>query len=150
MDGKKWNFTEYLNGDKKFIIPVYQRNYDWKQKNCAKLLNDLIKIQSDKFETYFIGSLVSKRGVHTENYIIDGQQRLTTISLIFLAIYKIALEEKKERFAEKVYHQYLINRYSDEEEKQKLQPIKRDKIAYLSLFSKDKDDYTQNSNIIGY
>lgn len=147
MDGKKWNFTEYLNGDKKFIIPVYQRNYDWKQKNCQKLLDDLIRIQTAHFETYFIGSLVSKRGVHTHNFIIDGQQRLTTISLLFLAIYKIALEQGSEKFAEKILNQYLINQYSEEENNQKLVPIKRDNIAYLSLFSNDEDDYIKNSNV---
>ncbi|MDG4960544.1 DUF262 domain-containing protein [Lactococcus lactis] len=147
MDGKKWNLTEYLNGDKKFIIPVYQRNYDWKQKNCQKLLEDLIKIQSAQFESYFIGSLVSKRGVHTENYIIDGQQRLTTLSLIFIAIYKIALEQQKIRFADKIYNQYLVNQYSEEENNKKLHPIKRDNKAFLSLFSEDEDDYIKTSNI---
>ena len=74
---------------KRFIIPVYQRNYDWKIENCKQLLDDLIRVIQDNRESHFFGSIVSVANVHgatSELLIIDGQQRITTISLLFLAM----------------------------------------------------------------
>ena len=70
--------------DKRFVIPVYQRNYDWKLENCKQLYNDLVKLIKNHRTSHFFGSIVSVydfEGVNEEYLIIDGQQRLTTISL---------------------------------------------------------------------
>ena len=70
-----------------FVIPVYQRNYDWKNAECKELLNDIISVETEDRGTHFIGSIVF---VHEGTYstsevkelvIIDGQQRLTTINI---------------------------------------------------------------------
>lgn len=80
-----------------FAIPVYQRNYDWTILQCKQLLYDIIEIgKNDKTNAHFIGSIVY---VHDDVYtasglteltIIDGQQRLTTITLIYIALYRLA------------------------------------------------------------
>ena len=93
MEGREGKLIKYIEGSKtRFIIPVYQRNYDWKEKNCEQLFDDLIKIVRGKRRSHFFGSIVSVHegsGRNTEYVIIDGQQRVTTISLLFLAMYNL-------------------------------------------------------------
>ena len=87
MKGDAKPLVKFLEGaDNRFIIPVYQRNYDWKQNNCKQLYNDLIKIIKDNRKSHFFGSIVSTLydGAGSSDYlIIDGQQRITTISLLY-------------------------------------------------------------------
>lgn len=79
-----------------FVIPVYQRNYDWIDTQCKQLFEDIIEIGNKKEETHFIGSIVFIHdGIYTTSevtplVVIDGQQRLTTITLLYLALYKHA------------------------------------------------------------
>ena len=93
MKGSECRLIEYMEGSKKrFIIPVYQRNYDWKTENCKQLYDDLIRVIKDKRKSHFFGSIVSvyePSGRNTEFLVIDGQQRLTTVSLLFLAMYNL-------------------------------------------------------------
>ena len=90
MNGSECKFVKYMEGsDKRFVIPVYQRNYDWKTENCKQLYDDLVKIIKGNRKSHFFGSLVSvynPDGHNEEFLIIDGQQRLTTVSLLFLAM----------------------------------------------------------------
>ena len=73
------------------MIPVYQRKYDWRLDNCKQLFQDLAKTISNHRETHFFGSIVSAHcdGEYNKFLIIDGQQRLTTISLLLLAMYNM-------------------------------------------------------------
>lgn len=72
------------------IVPIYQRKYSWGKKQCKKLLEDLTDIATNNATTYFFGPVVyvvqNIGGVQFEYTIIDGQQRLTTISLLLIAI----------------------------------------------------------------
>ena len=73
---------------RKLFIPVYQRNYDWQRENCEQLFRDLRKlIESDK-KSHFFGSIVTTRlyGDGDSLVIIDGQQRITTVFLLLLAM----------------------------------------------------------------
>ena len=80
MKGSECKFVKYMEGsDKRFVIPVYQRNYDWKTENCKQLYDDLVKIIKGHRKSHFFGSLVSvynPDGHNEEFLIIDGQQRL--------------------------------------------------------------------------
>ena len=82
MKGSESKMKDFMEGnDKRFIIPVYQRKYDWKYENCKQLYEDLKKIITDNRESHFFGSIVSAvvpNGSKIEYHIIDGQQRLTT------------------------------------------------------------------------
>src|SRR5215218_9640095 len=80
-----------------FVIPVYQRNYDWTHAQCKQLLEDIIEVGNKSAnDTHFVGSIVFiHEGVYTTAevnplVIIDGQQRFTTITLLYLALYKFA------------------------------------------------------------
>jgi uncharacterized protein with ParB-like and HNH nuclease domain len=144
-------FTRFLEGsDKHFVIPVYQRNYDWKKEQCKQLFNDLIDISKTN-RTHFLGSIVSiyhDDGEDLEYLIIDGQQRLTTLSLLLLAIYKIIDNNLIQTNVnkEQIRDEYLINKYSKDDKKIRLKPVKNDKNAFASLF-KEEYDYIQDTNI---
>ena len=74
-------------GRVQFIIPVYQRNYSWLTENCNQLFNDLVGLVHSDRPTHFFGSIVTSPadGYGINRLVIDGQQRLTTISLLLLA-----------------------------------------------------------------
>lgn len=83
MKGYAKPLNEFVCGQQiQFVIPVYQRNYDWLQDNCDQLLSDLIKLSHSGRTSNFFGSIVtSVAGTGFSRLVIDGQQRLTTISL---------------------------------------------------------------------
>ncbi len=87
MTGQAMPLISFTNDSmRQFVIPVYQRNYDWMIENCDQLLNDLIKLRDSNRPNHFFGSIVSAPGSNGyERLIIDGQQRLTTTSLLLLA-----------------------------------------------------------------
>lgn len=119
-----------------FAIPVYQRNYDWTLFQCKQLLKDILEVgKSDKSNAHFIGSIVY---VHDDVYtasglteltIIDGQQRLTTITLIYAALYRLAKELGLETLVSRIHKTYLINEFAPEPEKLKLKPTENNKEA---------------------
>lgn len=154
MKESELRLIEYMEGSKKrFIIPVYQRNYDWKIENCKQLYDDLIQVIKNNSKTHFFGSIVSvyePSGRNTEFLIIDGQQRLTTMSLLFLAMYNL-LEEKiiiseDESLKDQIYEDFLVDKYQPQEKRMKLKPIKNDQKAFSKLFN-SKDDYIKDSNL---
>ncbi|MBK9334035.1 MAG: DUF262 domain-containing protein [Ignavibacteria bacterium] len=104
-----------------FIIPVYQRNYDWTEDQCRQLFDDILEVGRKPGNTHFIGSIVFiHEGVYISSevkqfVVIDGQQRLTTISLLFLALHKFALENDMEDKAHEISETYLINKFVKEE-----------------------------------
>ncbi len=151
MKAKEKRFLHFLEGsDKHFVIPVYQRNYDWKSEHCKQLFDDLLDISKTQ-RTHFLGSIVSiyhDDGDDREYLIIDGQQRLTTISLLLLSIYKLIDNKLVETDINKdqIRDEYLINKYSKDDKKIRLKPVKNDKNAFASLFKTEKD-YLQDTNI---
>lgn len=139
----------------KFVIPVYQRNYNWKKKQCEQLLSDLIEIgQNKKNIGHFIGSIVylSPNTVLTssitELVIIDGQQRLTTLTLIYLALYKHAKKINDVSLAEEIYETCLINKFAPTDEKLKLKTSMNNDKALKSLFSDDESFFDEFSQLI--
>lgn len=97
MDARKGNIYEILNGNKQFLIPVYQRYYSWDIEQCKRLWNDIVEMQKKRKMGHFVGSIVNiaEQAMPTgvQKYmIIDGQQRMTTLSLLLLALRDYALK----------------------------------------------------------
>lgn len=138
------------SSDTNFVIPVYQRNYDWQKEHCKQLYDDCISVIKSKYATHFFGTIVSiynESGRNREYLIIDGQQRITTVSLMLLAIYNILKSGRLNAngiIKEKIMNQYLINQYIEDDRKLKLRPIKDDRVAFEKLFD---DEYIADSNI---
>lgn len=154
VKGEAKKIIKFLDGsDKRFIIPVYQRNYSWQKKQCEKLFNDLKGLLNKDNVPHFFGSVVSSQadGEGKEDYlIIDGQQRLTTISILLVAIVKLLSEKlvstPDTRLEEKITNKHLVDEYQDDQRKIRLKPIKDDCLAFDALFG-SKEDYVLNSNV---
>ncbi len=153
MKGEAQPLIKYFDGsDKRFIIPLYQRNYDWKEENCEQLFQDLIKLHNSDRKSHFFGSIVSSIQSGTEDrYIIDGQQRITTVSLILIAMVNAMkegiIEADDSKLVEKIFKRYLVDEYQEDERKVKLKPIKKDMQAFDALLYKPKDQYIKESNV---
>ncbi len=133
------------NQNNQFVIPIYQRVYSWEKEQCEQLWDDIIKIGgNDKANGHFIGSIlyVLDGNTHSNNplLIIDGQQRLTTITLLFIALRDHLSEEVEilEKFSRKKIESYLINSDKDGDKKFRLILSESDKDTLLFLIDKNK------------
>ena len=154
MKGSEARIRDFLEGaDKRFVIPVYQRKYDWKEDNCRQLYEDLKKIVVDKRESHFFGSIVSSvvgNGAITEYHIIDGQQRLTTVTLLLLAIRNLIrqgrISSRNGKLDEQIYARFLASPWADEDDRIKLRPVKSDRAALTKLFG-EEEEFDPASNL---
>ncbi|UOS63139.1 DUF262 and DUF1524 domain-containing protein [Helicobacter pylori] len=143
--------------EKQFVIPIYQRVYSWEKKQIKQLWDDIIKIGgNDKMDGHFIGSIVFVHdGIystsHNDLLIIDGQQRLTTITLLFIALRNHLNDEDEllEKFScQKIQNRYLINSDEKGDKKFKLILSESDKDTLLYLIDKDKRKPSEPSSKI--
>ena len=154
MKGSETKLVAFMQGsDKRFVIPVYQRNYDWKTENCKQLFDDLKKVIKTHRKSHFFGSIVSvynPDGENMEFQIIDGQQRLTTISLLLLAMYNLIkngiIAAEQGNLADKIYRTYLIDEWQNDDTRIKLKPVKNDQTAFGKLFD-DETEHVKDSNV---
>lgn len=150
MDGGIKNLAETMRGASKLYIPVYQRNYDWKVENCQRLLQDFERILDENLNKHFFGSLVVKPGnKHMETIVIDGQQRLTTLSVMLLALAHY-LDDKDINTAQLnsdlIINTYLIDQWGPQGDNFRLKPNPKDFASYKKLFG-DPKMFDRNSNI---
>ena len=132
------------NACTQLVIPVYQRNYAWKIENCNQLLADLIKLKNSQRKSHFFGSIVTAPvGSGLDRLIIDGQQRLTTTSLLMLAAIKTVKDGKmkinQERLLDMTQENMLEAKFGSHSSYKKLIPIEQDRMAYDCIFSYDTD-----------
>ena len=109
-------FIDFIENSQQFRIPIYQRKYSWDIKHCEKLFNDLKNIGESDKESHFLGSFVFKpdRDEMPVLYIIDGQQRITTMSLLLAALSTYLIKNSKEAEsndmdAESIMTSYIFN-----------------------------------------
>ena len=142
MKASSANLLSVLKGPKQFVIPIYQRTYSWQIAQCEKLLKDIIRISKDpSVPGHFIGSIVYfQEGIHTvsdvpELLVIDGQQRLTTVSLMIAAIAEFIKEndiEIETNFT-KLQNYYLLNAEEEGNLRYKLLLTRKDKETLIDL-----------------
>ena len=137
-----------------FVIPVYQSNYDWTNTECKVLLNDIISVVAKNRGTHFIGSIVFvHEGIHRtgevkELVIIDGQQRLTTINILYVALYRFAKDNGNAQEAEKLYNMFLTNQYvKNESSKLKLKQTDANSFAFKSILLGTQSESDPFSNV---
>ena len=152
MKGYAKPLHEFIEGHKiQFVIPVYQRNYDWLIDNCDQLFSDLVKLSRSNRCSHFFGSIVTSSADSSFNsLVIDGQQRLTTISLLLLAGIKAvkdgAIEISEESKIDEAYEVFLKAKFCNSERKIKLVPIENDRIAYDKIFN-EEDSFDEDSKV---
>lgn len=155
MHGEAKLLLKFLDGsDNRYIIPVYQRNYDWRPKQCEQLFNDLVQIIKKDRKSHFFGSIVTSsadKGGKSDYLVIDGQQRITTISILFTAMVNLMksgiVVAKDNRLAEKIEKKFLVDEYQTEERKLRLKPIKDDCISFDKLITNNPTEFVESSNI---
>lgn len=149
MDANKIRLLEFIGSSKRtFNIPVYQRNYDWKTEHCTKLFYDIENIVAQEYKyEHFIGTIVyvisSIRPNFTEYVLIDGQQRISSISLLLKALHEVVTDVN---LKEDIYENYLVNKRAPEELRVKLKPIESDNTTYKNLIM--NSDTIADSNIV--
>lgn len=152
MKGYAKPLHEFIEGHKiQFVIPVYQRNYDWLIDNCDQLFSDLVKLSRSNRCSHFFGSIVTSSADSSYNrLVIDGQQRLTTISLLLLAGIKAvkadAIEISEESKIDEAYEVFLKAKFCNSDRKIKLVPIENDRIAYDKIFN-EEDSFDEDSKV---
>ena len=145
MKATEANLLKFLRKSPQFVIPIYQRNYSWTEAQCRQLWADLMRAgRDDKVKAHFIGSIVYvERGLSTVTteealLVIDGQQRLTTSTLLIAAL---AEHFKTHNVAElldafsfkKLRNYYLLNPDEDGDRHYKLILSETDKDTLLAL-----------------
>lgn len=150
--------NKLLNTSRQFIVPIFQRNYSWQKNQYEQLWFDILRASKFKEkQNHFIGSIVyidmgTPAGRPQQLLLIDGQQRLTTISILLCAIkdyvQKFNLETKLINLA-KIKNQFLYNSDEIDEDRYKLLLNVQDKETYIKLI--DNTIFTVNkpaTNII--
>lgn len=142
---------KFLEGaQKRFIIPVYQRNYDWKKENCKQLFDDLVNVIKDGKESHFFGSIVSYAHSRDEVVLIDGQQRITTVSLILIAMVNalkkgvVVTDDNTLRLR---LEDFIVDKYDKTERKVRLKPFRDDCVAFDKLIYNEETDYIEESKV---
>src|SRR6266566_8079644 len=142
MKAAEIKFLPFLEGKKQFIIPIYQRTYSWTREQCEQLWNDIVRsAKDDEIKGHFVGSIVyiQKDIYHVatiqELLVIDGQQRLTTLSLLLAALANVANKSTLELNinSEEINDSYLINKHAKDELRYKLMLTQSDKETLMSI-----------------
>ena len=142
MKASSANFLTVIKGPKQFVIPIYQRTYSWQIAQCNKLFNDILRISKDGSSPgHFIGSVVYfQESIHTVSdvpklLVIDGQQRLTTISIMIAALAEFVRDNQVDidtNFT-KLQNYYLLNAEEEGELRYKLLLTRRDKDSLINI-----------------
>lgn len=154
MKASETNFLKFLQGTKQFVIPIYQRKYSWTIEQCKQIWNDITRAsKDDDIKGHFVGSIVYiEKGLYQisavpQLLVIDGQQRMTTLTLLLLALGK-AIKDSEQTFdmtRKKIKNYYLVNNDEEDDLYHKLLLTQTDKETLLSLINEKElpKEYSQ-------
>jgi uncharacterized protein with ParB-like and HNH nuclease domain/predicted transport protein len=136
MNAFKSNIYKYLSGTCQYLILLYQRTYSWEREQCARLWNDILTLHTTRREGHFVGSIVrideDSAAGSTLAMIIDGQQRLTTLTLLLVALRDYAATHTDSGVnPNKITDTLLLNQYEKENAKYKLLLTQSDREALI-------------------
>src|SRR5690625_3378290 len=143
-------YKVYDSPNRELVIPVYQRNYDWGKPQCAQLVEDLVELVKSDREKHFFGSIVGDQEDAWKWVVIDGQQRLTTVSILILALSHLsdagAIPTHDSDLGPRLRRSYLLNDENATDPNLRLEPVKDDTLAYPRRCG-EEEDFTESSNI---
>ncbi len=154
MKATEIKLIDFLKKSPQFVIPIYQRTYSWSEKECLQLWEDILRTGSnEKITAHFIGSIVYvEKGLYSvanqsQLLVIDGQQRLTTITLLIEALARsLGDGEPIEGFSARILRDYyLIDPREEGEKKYKLILSQTDKASLTALL--DNSPEPQNYSL---
>ncbi|MFZ1828009.1 MAG: DUF262 domain-containing protein [Candidatus Competibacteraceae bacterium] len=144
MKATEAKLLDFLKKSPQFVIPIYQRTYSWTEKECWQLWNDILRTGgNDTISSHFVGSIVyiekglSNLTSHEPMLVIDGQQRLTTVTLLIAALAKALSEtEPVDGFSpRKLRNYYLLNPEEEGDRRYKLLLSQTDKASLVAIVS---------------
>lgn len=139
MEAKECKVQDILTENKKFVIPSYQRPYSWSVDNAEQLIDDIYKSSQSDEKEYFIGSMICISKGHNHYEVVDGQQRLTTLSIIVSELKKIIpIQGIKDDLQKRVLP---IDVYSDETDEPRLIVRRKEYDLYKYYILQDLKDY---------
>jgi uncharacterized protein with ParB-like and HNH nuclease domain len=153
MKASETTLRNLLEGTKQFQIPLFQRPYSWKKDNWETLWQDLMSLYNDEVKgSYFLGPIVTQAGSGTADgispfIVIDGQQRLSTLTIILAAL-RNYLKKTDRDMAQEVEELYLINKFKKNDDIYKVLPTQDDREVYKSIIqSKQTKDIKKEGQI---
>ncbi|MEK7584043.1 MAG: DUF262 domain-containing protein, partial [Patescibacteria group bacterium] len=157
MKAVEANLLKFLQKPAQFVIPIYQRPYGWNLRQCAQLWKDILASEDNSVKGHFLGSVVYiEKGIYQvtampQLLVIDGQQRLTTVSLLLTALaraLKKSGSEDDRHAAEKIENYYLFNGMETGEARYKLFLTRADKETFTALIEDRRLPDNASQNII--
>lgn len=153
MNAFKSNIYKYLGGTCQYLIPLYQRTYSWEKEQCARLWNDIVNLHKTRREGHFVGSIVrideDSAAGSTLAMIIDGQQRLTTLTLLLIALRDYAASHADCGInPNKITDTLLLNQYETGNAKYKLLLTQSDRDALIKKIERAPVPDTLKSRIL--
>ena len=138
MKGEYQTVSNLINHTDKFLVPIYQRKYEWEKKHCKKLFDDMTTIKN-----HYIGNIICVKAETTSNImeIIDGQQRITTIFLILWAMYHLIKNGlvKSEISCDEIHEDFLIKKFLKQKNNYRLSPNKKDSADFEAVIENKID-----------
>ena len=153
MNANEVNLLALLDGTKQFILPIYQRRYSWASRDCQQLWDDIMNVgDNEDFPYHFFGSIVSREegiAAKPQFFVIDGQQRLTTVSLLLSALGRTIEDNNAEigTNRETIEDSYLFHPHQDGDWHYKLILTKPDKNTLIQLL-KDEENSDYSSLLV--
>ena len=147
---------DFLKKSPQFVIPIYQRTYSWTDKECRQLWDDIVRTgANDRISVHFVGSIVYiEQGLSQVTHqspllVIDGQQRLTTVTLIIAALAKAVGEtEPLDGFSAAMLRgYYLLNPLEKGERKFKLILSQTDKNSLTAIAGNQEQPQEQSLRV---
>ncbi|PSO48633.1 MAG: DUF262 domain-containing protein [Cyanobacteria bacterium SW_9_44_58] len=143
MKALETSLRNLLEGTKQFQIPLFQRPYSWNKENWQALWEDLLSIYKKEVEgSYFLGPIVTESRHGTAEGIspftvIDGQQRLTTLTLLLATLRDYIKKNKPnlQEIADEIHEESLINRFKKDDKHYKILPTQEDRDIYKSIIN---------------
>lgn len=154
MDTKTLTLSDILSGQRQHIIPVFQRPYSWTQKHWAALWSDILLLIDEGESNYqhFLGPMIIDRGdtgsyVPEKYLVIDGQQRLVTLSVLLCALRDVAIKHDLNTFAESVEPFFSFQTTAGQPES-RLLPRSTDRTAYEMVINLTKTKLDNKQRIV--
>lgn len=162
MTAKETKLQDIIQGDKQFIVPLFQRTYTWDTKQWETLWNDIVELydlpeEEEKPKTHFMGSIVNfptnsvPEGV-VKYLLIDGQQRLTTVIICLIAIRdlaKLSEDEDVITLSKELHQKFITNDLKKGSELYKVLPTQGDRESFEKLVNSKIYSQEHKSKIIG-
>lgn len=160
VDVQETRLQQVLEGAKQYRVPLYQRPYSWTRKQLERLWSDIVELAEQRTNspsaTHFTGSLVLSLGqigpAGTEFLVVDGQQRLTTLSLFICALRDHYAETDPDRpeKAQRLEESYLFDRFKTGDSRLKLLPTQADRPTFRAIVDRNAGHSTESGVLDAY